>query len=97
MARFFQILAVVLTGVAAFFLWRGNNDALFVSTVLGCIAFFLSYRYQAKERVDKRNAEIIEEKYGTKELTDFENQNTTVEEIKSQEPLDETKELHSQK
>ncbi len=55
---------MVLIGVAAFFLWRGNGDGAFVSAVLGCAAFFLHIRFQVKKRVEKRNAEILEGKYG---------------------------------
>ncbi len=50
MDRLFQILAVILAGFAAYFLWAGNNDWAFVAAVLGCVAFFLSVRSQMKER-----------------------------------------------
>ena len=51
MERLFQLLAVILAGIAAFFLWRNNNDAMFVSGVLGAVCFFLSYRFQVGERM----------------------------------------------
>lgn len=57
MERFFQILAVILIGVAAFFLWRGNWDATFVSAVFGAVCFFLSVRFQVKTRLKQREAE----------------------------------------
>ncbi|MDQ6786454.1 MAG: hypothetical protein M3033_06500 [Acidobacteriota bacterium] len=57
MERIFQILAVVLIGVAAFFLWTGNMDALFVAAVAGAVSFFLSIRFQIGERVKQRKAE----------------------------------------
>jgi hypothetical protein len=57
MERLFQILAVILAGVAAFFLWRGNWDAGFVSAVFGAVCFFLSVRFQVKERLKIRDAE----------------------------------------
>ena len=57
MERIFQILAAILAGVAAFFLWTGNNDGAFVSAALGCVSFFLSIRTQVKERNRKREAE----------------------------------------
>ena len=57
MERLFQILAVILAGVAAFFLWRGNWDAGFVSAVFGAVCFFLSVRFQIKERLKIRDAE----------------------------------------
>ncbi len=61
MERFFQILAVILIGVAAFFLWRGNTDGAFISSVLGAVSFFLSIRFQVKERLKKREIEATDE------------------------------------
>ncbi len=61
MERFFQILAVILIGVAAFFLWRGNTDAVFISAVLGAVSFFLSVRFQVKERLKKKEIETTDE------------------------------------
>jgi F0F1-type ATP synthase assembly protein I len=60
MERIFQILAVILAGVAAYFLWAGNNDRAFVSAVLGSVSFFLSVRFQVKER--NRIRELEKEK-----------------------------------
>ncbi len=57
MERFFQIISVILIAVAAYFLWRGNNDGLFVSAVLSAVAFFLSIRFQVKERLNQREIE----------------------------------------
>lgn len=57
MERLFQVLAVILAGVAAFFLWRGETDALFVSAVFGAVCFFLSIRFQVKDRLNRRDAE----------------------------------------
>ena len=57
MDRVFQIVAVILAGIAAYFLWAGNNDGAFVSAVLGCVSFFLSVRSQVKERNKVREAE----------------------------------------
>ena len=62
MERFFQILTVILIGVAAFFLWRGNTDAVFISAVLGAVSFFLSVRFQVKERLKKREIETTDER-----------------------------------
>jgi flagellar basal body-associated protein FliL len=53
----FQILAVVLAGAAAYFFWFGNKDGAFISVVLGCVAFFLSVRFQVKARNQVREAE----------------------------------------
>ena len=56
----FQILAVILLGVAAFFLWQNNMDAVFVSAVLGAVCFFLSVRFQITERKKQREEESSE-------------------------------------
>lgn len=53
----FQILAVVLAGTAVYFFWVGNKDAAFISVVFGCVAFFLSVRFQVKARNKIREAE----------------------------------------
>jgi hypothetical protein len=50
MDRIFQIIAVGLIGLAAYFFWTGSTDAAFASAVLGCVSFFLSVRVQMKER-----------------------------------------------
>jgi len=55
--RIFQIVAVILAGIAAYFLWTGNKDSGFVATVFGAVAFFLSVRFQVKERNVVREAE----------------------------------------
>lgn len=57
MDRIFQISAVILIGVAAFFLWTGNVEAVFVSAVLGAVSFFLSIRFQVKTRLDSQRRE----------------------------------------
>ena len=57
MERLFQLLAVVLAGVAAYFLWMGNSEYAFVAGVLGCVSFFLSVRTQAKSRNRIRESE----------------------------------------
>jgi hypothetical protein len=55
--RVFQIVAVILAGIAAYFLWTRNTDGAFVAAVLGCVSFFLSIRAQVKERNQAREAE----------------------------------------
>ena len=55
--RVFQIIAVILAGIAAYFLWARNTEGAFVSAVLGCVSFFLSIRSQVKERNLAREAE----------------------------------------
>jgi hypothetical protein len=62
--RIFQILAVVFAGVAAYFLWQGETDWLFVAAVLGACSFFISIRFQIKDRALAREAaeaELAEE------------------------------------
>ena len=61
MERIFQILAVILIGIAAFFLYRGNNDGVFVAAVLGAVSFFLSVRFQVKERLKQKEADETQE------------------------------------
>src|SRR5215203_5659488 len=56
MERFFQILAVILAGVAAYFLWQGQADRAFVTAVFGAVSFFLSVRVQVKGRLAEREA-----------------------------------------
>lgn len=50
MERIFQIAAVGLVGLAAYFFSAGSTDAAFASAVLGCVSFFLSIRVQMNER-----------------------------------------------
>lgn len=59
MERLFQILAVILAGVAAYFLWFGSNDWFFLSVVCGSVCFFLSIRFQVKSRLKVREAERL--------------------------------------
>lgn len=61
MERLFQILAVVLAAVAGVLFWLGNTDGLFVAAVLGAVCFFLSIRFQVKERVKQRQADDASE------------------------------------
>jgi hypothetical protein len=57
MVVFFKILAVILAGVAAYFIWQGNGDGAFVSAVFGAVSFFLSVRFEVKERNRVRDSE----------------------------------------
>ncbi|MGI9034850.1 MAG: hypothetical protein ACR2GD_02310 [Pyrinomonadaceae bacterium] len=61
-ARIFQILAVILVGVAAYFLWLGNKDGAFVALVLSGCAYFLNLRFQIKESLKNRTEAEIKEK-----------------------------------
>ena len=48
--------------VAAFFLWRNNLSAAFVSATLGVVAWFLSYRAQLRAKMaNETEAEPIED------------------------------------
>lgn len=60
----FKILAVIFIGVSAFFLWRRNQDGTFVSLVLGAVCFFLSIRFQVKERNQLRESEEVKSRKG---------------------------------
>ncbi len=53
----FKVLAVILAGIAAYFLWQGNADRAFMTAVFGAVSFFLSVRFQVKERLKLREAE----------------------------------------
>ena len=69
----FQILAVALAVAAAYFLWAGNKDGAFISVVLGCVAFFISIRFQAKARTAANNPEreaLIEKRAAVPEDTE---------------------------
>jgi cellobiose-specific phosphotransferase system component IIC len=72
MERIFQILAVILAGVAAYFLWNGNSENAFVAGVFGAASFFLSLRFQVKERL--RENEAAEQK--RREVKNLESENT---------------------
>ena len=61
MIRTFQILAVILVCIAVYFLWMENKDGVFVSLVLAACSFFMSIRFQAKARLDRRSAESRED------------------------------------
>jgi uncharacterized membrane protein len=82
MERIFQILAVILAGVAAYFLWSGNSENAFVAGVFGAASFFLSLRFQVKERL-RENAEEEKKRKEVKSL-DAEN---TLDEISANEQI----------
>lgn len=60
MIRIFQILAVILAGIAAYFLWADNWDGTFIAVVLAISSFFLSMRFQIKARMAGRAADQSE-------------------------------------
>lgn len=53
----FRILAVLLAATSAYFLWQKNGDGAFISAVFGAVSFFLSVRFQVKERNRQREIE----------------------------------------
>lgn len=58
MIRIFQIVAAILIGIAVYFLWMENKDGVFVAVVLAASSFFMSVRYQAKERLTSSETEM---------------------------------------
>ena len=56
----FKILAVILAGIAAYFMLQGNADRAFIAAVFGAVSFFLSVRFQVKERLKQREMERAE-------------------------------------
>jgi hypothetical protein len=58
MVRLFQALAIALLLPAAFFLWQQNRDGVFVCVVLSACSFFMSIRFQAKERLSEQESGI---------------------------------------
>ena len=66
---FFQILAAVLLGIALFFLWRGNYESVFIVSVLCSVSYFVSFRFQVKERLDRREAERADREIAETELS----------------------------
>lgn len=84
MERTFQIVAVILAGIAAYFLWKGNGDGAFIAGVFGAVSFFLSVRTQVKKRNEEREQdefferELLEEKQAYEDF-DVENEKEKVE------------------
>jgi len=57
METLFKVLAVILIGVAAVFLWLKYWDIGFAAAVVSACAYFLSMRFQFKARIDRRKQE----------------------------------------
>lgn len=49
--RIWIMLSGLLVVFAAFFVWRNNFSAAFVSATLGACAWFLSYRSEMKNKI----------------------------------------------
>lgn len=64
METLFKILAVILLGVAAVFLWLKNWDGVFAAAVLSAVCYFLNMRFQIKARINRRKLEEKEQDKG---------------------------------
>ncbi|MCX7639105.1 MAG: hypothetical protein N2Z23_01500 [Pyrinomonadaceae bacterium] len=52
----FKILSIVLIAVAFYFLfYRNDRETVFIIAVLGAVAFFLSIRFEIRERQKEQN------------------------------------------
>ena len=58
--RIWIIVSSLLLIAAAFFLWRNNLSAAFVTAALGACAWFLSYRVQLRRKGDGNEIESSE-------------------------------------
>ena len=54
MTLIFQILAVILGGIAAYFLWANNSDWALAFFALAVCSYFLGMRFQIKARLGDR-------------------------------------------
>lgn len=54
MTIIFQVLAVILAGIAAYFLWNDNFDWAFASFAVAACSYFIGMRFQIKSRLDER-------------------------------------------
>ena len=52
----FQILAVILAGFAAYFLWDDKFDWAFAFVAFAVCSYFLGMRFQIKARLEERKA-----------------------------------------
>jgi len=50
--RLWMIASGILLVLAAFFVWRNNLSAAFVTGALGACAWFLSYRAELRKTID---------------------------------------------
>ena len=93
----FKILAVILAGIAAYFLWQGNTEVAFVTTVFGAVSFFLSVRFQVKERLKLREAgrEEAQMRAEEEEIEEFEDESPQLNEMTANEQIDHEKSLRA--
>lgn len=61
MTIIFQVLAVILGGIAAYFLWSDNFDWAFAFVVFAICSYFIGMRFQIKARLEERKAAETQE------------------------------------
>ncbi len=61
MIKGFRVAAVTFIAIAAYFLWSDNRDGMFVTAVLGAASYFISLRFQTKDRLKNRDLERPDE------------------------------------
>ena len=61
--RLWIIAAGLLLVLAAFFFWRNNLSAAFVTGTLGAVAWFLSYRAQLRAKMSTEAREHSDEEH----------------------------------
>ncbi len=61
MTLMFQVLAVILGGIAAYFLWSDNFDWAFAFVVFAICSYFIGMRFQIKARLEERKAAETQE------------------------------------
>ena len=61
--RLWMVASGILLVLAAFFVWRNNLPAAFVTAALGACAWFLSYRVELRKKIedDESNSEDVSE------------------------------------
>ena len=61
--RLWMVASGILLVLAAFFVWRNNLSAAFVTAALGACAWFLSYRAELRKTIDddELNSEDVSE------------------------------------
>lgn len=57
MIRTLQIAAVILAVIAVYFLWLDYKEGVFVSLVLSACSILMSFRFQAKARLEQHKLE----------------------------------------
>ena len=85
----FKLAAVILAGIAAYFLWQGNGDGAFVAAVFGAVSFFLSVRFQVKGRLKQREIEREEEEMRSSRADEIAKSHDEFEQISANEKMNE--------